>query len=149
MTWTGETTCGENVEVEENKILAGNMRVTDKGHLQYAERKIFQIMNEARENSRSILTAYKAAVKKATEELVANETLSGARLREILEEYPPAGDYVKTGPDTPCKILPTEEEEMKNGWRNEPDPLKKFEYLKDEWKRMENLCFTKFTILFM
>ena len=41
---------GENVDVEENKILAGNMRVTDKGHLQYAERKIFQIMKEAREN---------------------------------------------------------------------------------------------------
>ena len=121
---------GENVDVEENKILAGNMRVTDKGHLQYAERKIFQIMKEARENSKSILTAYKAAVKKATEELVANETLSGDRLRQILEEYPPAGDYAKTGPDTPCKILPTEEEEMRNGWRNEPDPLKKFEYLK-------------------
>ena len=121
---------GENVDVEENKILAGNMRVTDKGHLQYAERKIFQIMKEARENSKSILTAYKAAVKKATEELVANETLSGDRLRRILEEYPPAGDYAKTGPDTPCKILPTEEEEMQNGWRNEPDPLKKFEYLK-------------------
>ena len=121
---------GENVDVEENKILAGNMRVTDKGHLQYAERKIFQIMKEARENSKSILTAYKAAVKKATEELVANETLSGDRLRQILEEYPPAGDYEKTGPDTPCKILPTEEEEMRNGWRNEPDPLKKFEYLK-------------------
>ena len=121
---------GENVDVEENKILAGNMRVTDKGHLQYAERKIFQIMKEARENSKSILTAYKAAVKKATEELVANETLSGDRLRQILEEYPPAGDYAKTGPDTPCKILPTEEEEMQNGWRNEPDPLKKFEYLK-------------------
>lgn len=121
---------GENVDVEENKILAGNMRVTDKGHLQYAERKIFQIMKEARENSKSILTAYKAAVKKATEELVANETLSGDRLRQILDEYPPAGDYAKTGPDTPCKILPTEEEEMRNGWRNEPDPLKKFEYLK-------------------
>ncbi|MDC6465801.1 AAA family ATPase [bacterium] len=121
---------GENVDVEENKILAGNMRVTDKGHLQYAERKIFQIMKEARENSKSILTAYKAAVKKATEELVANETLSGDRLRQILEEYPPAGDYAKTGPDTPCKILPTEEEEMRNGRRNEPDPLKKFEYLK-------------------
>lgn len=121
---------GENVDVEENKILAGNMRVTDKGHLQYAERKIFQIMKEARENSKSILTAYKAAVKKATKELVANETLSGDRLRQILEEYPPAGDYAKTGPDTPCKILPTEEEEMRNGWRNEPDPLKKFEYLK-------------------
>ena len=116
--------------MEENKILAGNMRVTDKGHLQYAERKIFQIMKEARENSKSILTAYKAAVKKATEELVANETLSGDRLRQILDEYPPAGDYAKTGPDTPCKILPTEEEEMRNGWRNEPDPLKKFEYLK-------------------
>ncbi len=121
---------GENVDVEENKILAGNMRVTDKGHLQYAERKIFQIMKEARENSKSILTAYKAAVKKATEELVANETLSGDRLRQILDEYPPAGDYAKTGPDTPCKILPTEEEEMRNGWRNEPDLLKKFEYLK-------------------
>jgi len=104
--------------------------VTDKAHLQYAERKIFQIMKEARENAKSILTAYEAAVKKATEELVANESLSGDRLRQILEEYPPAGDYTKTGPDTPCKILPTEEEEMRNGWRNEPDPLKKFEYLK-------------------
>ena len=121
---------GENVDVEENKIYAGHTRVTDKAHLQYAERKIFQIMKEARENAKSILTAYEAAVKKATEELVANESLSGDRLRQILEEYPPAGDYTKTGPDTPCKILPTEEEEMRNGWRNEPDPLKKFEYLK-------------------
>ena len=54
-------------------------------------------MKEARENAKSILTAYEAAVKKATEELVANESLSGDRLRQILEEYPPAGDYTKTG----------------------------------------------------
>ena len=121
---------GENVDVEDNKILAGHMRITDREHLQYAERKIFQIMKEARGNAKEILTAYAAAVKKATEELVEKETITGDRLREIMQEFPPAGDYPKVGPDTPCKILPTEEEEMKNGWRNEPDPLKKFEYLK-------------------
>jgi hypothetical protein len=72
-----------------NRKIHGYGRFADYDHYQYAERKILQIINEAMANSRAIIEAYTPAFEVAYAELLADDVLSGERLREIIAANPP------------------------------------------------------------
>ena len=116
---------GEINRLDDLKLIAGPIRAAAPDHYQYAERKILQILQEAEENCRAMLTAHAAAINVMVDRLIEQETLSLAELEEILAENPPTGDYPKVGPDTPVKLLPTEAVEELMGVRTIKDPDEK------------------------
>ena len=119
---------GEMGKHEYNRKLHGYGRLADFDHYQYAERKILQIINEAMRNNRAILEAHRAAMDVAFAELLEKDTLLGERLAEIIAENPPTGSFPTAGPDTPCKPLPTEDEEEEAGTRTLRDPAEKMRH---------------------
>jgi ATP-dependent metalloprotease FtsH len=119
---------GEMNRHEWNRKIHGYGRAADYDHYQYAERKILQIINEAFANAKSVIEAHADAFEAAYEELLVRDVLSGARLGEILDAHPPRGDFPRRGPDTPCKILTSEDEEIEAGTRVIADPRKKTEH---------------------
>lgn len=119
---------GEMNRHEFNRKMHGYGRSADYDHYQYAERKILQIINEAFANAKAIVEAHSDAFEVAYEELLANDTLTGTRLNEIMDANPPTKEYPRKGPDTPCKILTSEDEEIANGVRKIADPKKKTQH---------------------
>jgi cell division protease FtsH len=109
---------GELSKLDDMKTLAGFVRASSRDHYQYAERKIVQILREAEDNSKAIISAHAAAVNVMIDRIIEKETLSRKEMEEILAAHPPAGDYPKIGPDTPAKILPSESEEDAAGLRS-------------------------------
>jgi len=116
---------GELNNLEELKTLAGPIRAASRDHYQYAERKMAQILKEAEDNARAIVTAHAAAINVMADRLIAKETLSVEEMDEIIASHPPAGDFPTIGPDTPVKILPAEREEELDGLRSIRDPEEK------------------------
>ena len=80
---------GEMNRHEFNRKMHGYGRSADYDHYQYAERKILQIINEAFANAKAIVEAHSDAFEVAYEELLANDTLTGTRLNEIMDANPP------------------------------------------------------------
>ena len=119
---------GEMNRHEFNRKMHGYGRAADYDHYQYAERKIIQIIHEAMENAKQIVTAHSVAFDIAYDELLNNDTLSGARLNEILDAYPPSTSFPTKGPDTPCKPLASEDDEIAAGVRKIADPAKKTQH---------------------
>ena len=114
-----------------NRKIHGFGRNADFDHYQYAERKILQIINEAMANNRAILEAYRDAMDVAFEELLAQDVITGERLRTIMNvECPPnpASAFNTKGPDTPCKPLKSEDEESAEGTRVIADRAEKARY---------------------
>jgi hypothetical protein len=125
---------GEVNRHEWNRKIHGYGRAADFDHYQYAERKILQIVNEAMANAKAVIVAHAEAFDAAYEELLANDTLSGERLNEILDEHPPvAGSFPTKGPDTPCKPLTSEDEELANGTRVIADPRAKTKHAVEKY----------------
>ena len=125
---------GEVNRHEWNRKIHGYGRAADFDHYQYAERKILQIVNEAMANAKAVIAAHAQAFDAAYEELLANDTLSGERLNEILDEHPPvAGSFPTKGPDTPCKPLTSEDEELANGTRVIADPRAKTKHAVEKY----------------
>jgi ATP-dependent metalloprotease FtsH len=85
---------GEVNRHEWNRKIHGYGRAADFDHYQYAERKILQIVNEAMANAKAVIVAHAEAFDAAYEELLANDTLSGERLNEILGRTPARRRFV-------------------------------------------------------
>jgi hypothetical protein len=125
---------GEMNRHEWNRKIHGYGRAADYDHYQYAERKILQIVNEAMANAKAVIEAHAAAFDAAYEELLENDTLSGARLCEILDAHPPKpGSFPTKGPDTPCKALTSEDEELREGTRVIADPRLKTKHAVEKY----------------
>ena len=63
------------------------------------------------------------------DELIVVDVMSGARLNEIIAANPPVNmTYPKVGPDTPCKLLPTEADEAVRGVRVIADKSEKMKF---------------------
>jgi ATP-dependent metalloprotease FtsH len=125
---------GEMNRHDYNRKIHGYGRDVDLDHYQYAERKMMQILNEALENAKAIVRAYQPAFDVAYEELLENDVMSGPRLEEILDANPPlTTDYPHRGPDTPCKILPSEAEEEKAGTRVIKNRAQKLKHAMDNY----------------
>ena len=125
---------GEMNRHEWNRKIHGYGRAADYDHYQYAERKILQIVNEAMANAKAVIEAHAVAFDAAYEELLENDTLSGARLCEILDAHPPKpGSFPTKGPDTPCKALTSEDEELRDGTRVIADPRLKTKHAVEKY----------------
>ena len=125
---------GEVDRHEWNRKIHGYGRAADFDHYQYAERKILQIVNEAMANAKAVIEAHADAFDAAYEELLEKDTLSGARLNEILDEHPPKpGSFPTRGPDTPCKPLTSEDEELRDGTRVIADPRRKTQHAVEKY----------------
>ena len=116
---------GELNKLQDLKTLAGPIRAASRDHFQYAERKMVQILREGEDNARAIISAHADAVNAMADKLIANETLSVKEMDEILAAHPPTGEFPKVGPDTPVKILPSENEEEIDNLRSISDPKEK------------------------
>ena len=125
---------GEMNRHEWNRKIHGYGRAADFDHYQYAERKILQIVNEAMANAKAVIAAHARRSTSAYEELLENDVMSGPRLEEILDANPPlTTDYPHRGPDTPCKILPSEADEEKAGTRVIKDRAQKLKHAMDNY----------------
>ena len=116
---------GEINRLDDLKTIAGPIRVAAPDHYQYAERKMVQILKEAEANCEAMIRAHVDAIEVMVDRLIEKETLSLEEFEQILAAHPPTGDYPKTGPDTPVKMLPEEATESRVGLRSIDDKAEK------------------------